>query len=283
LTEEVSAKTSQRSRTDHAKQIWPNMNVGAGVVTGNATARYNCLAWTLGVTTSWLWPWGSKVPTKGDFDTFYQGFGFVPSGAGPIAAFGLNPNGMTHGAVCGPGHGPRWESKCGAWLRLQHGLAEMEGGALYGDVLGFYSRIGGSELDDKVERLTTMTAKLSRSDLRFLKDRVKNVEPELKRRFAHAYTAWKESWDHPLIAVSSDPATRTQTPAFLELIALGPQIIPLLMEKLTNPNEFFTLQAVDRLSRPEFVISDHPDDPALLLGEQARAIETVRHWIRTHV
>jgi hypothetical protein len=158
----------------------------------------------------------------------------------------------------------------------------MEAGALYGDVLGFYSRIGGSELDNQVERLTTMTAKLPRTDLRFLKDQVKNVEPELKRRFTRAYAAWKESWNHPLIAVSSDPATRTQTPAFLELIALGPQIIPLLMERLTNPDEFFALQAVDRLSRPEFVISDHPDDPALLLGEQARAIETIRHWIRTH-
>jgi hypothetical protein len=30
----------------------------------------------------------------------------------------------------GPGHGPRWESKCSGWLRIQHGLVKMGGGSL---------------------------------------------------------------------------------------------------------------------------------------------------------
>ena len=40
-------------------------------------------------------------------------------------------------------------------------------------------------------------------------------------------------------------------------------------------------KAVDRLIRPEFVVSRQPDDPAALLGEQGRAIEMVKQWIRT--
>jgi hypothetical protein len=124
------------------------------------------------------------------------------------------------------------------------------------------------------------TAKLSKADFRFLATRVQQVHPDLRDRFEKAYQAWKEAWNHPLIVISSNPATRTQTPAFLELVAMGPEIIPLLMDKLTAPDDFFALLAVDRLLRPEFVVSREPDDPAALLGEQGRALDTVKQWIR---
>jgi hypothetical protein len=259
------------------------MNVGAVVVTDNATSQYNCLAWTLGISTSWIWPWGARNATKAEFDALYRNYGFIPAGAGPIAVFGLNSNAMTHGSISGAGHGSRWESKCGAWLRIQHGLAEMEGGSLYGNVLGFYAKSASKtfEVQEVTARLSAMkTEKLSKADLQFLKRRVQQVSPELKERFQKAYQAWKEACQHPLIVISSDPASRTQTPAFLELVALGSEIMPLLMEKLTDPDEFFALQVVDRLIRPEFVVSKEIDDPAILLGEQGRAIATVKQWIR---
>jgi hypothetical protein len=122
--------------------------------------------------------------------------------------------------------------------------------------------------------------KLSKADLKFLKSRVQQVSPALKARFERAYRTWKETWDDPLIALSSSSTSRTQTPTFIELVSLGPEILPLLMEKLTIPDEFFALEAVDRL-RPQFIITRQPDDPAVLLGEQGRAIETVKQWIRT--
>jgi hypothetical protein len=260
------------------------MNVATAVVSANATAQYNCLAWTLGITTSWIWPWSTADVTKVEFDAFYHSHGFVPASSGPIAVLGLNLNVMTHASITGPGHGPRWESKCGAWLRLQHGLAEMEGGTLYGDVLGFFSRSPTSSIDalGAVARIGSMKAeKLSKADLKFLKARVQQVDPELSVRFEDAYGKWKEACSHPLIVISSNPVSRTQTPAFLELVSLGPEILPLLMEKLTDPDEFFALQAVDRLLRPGFAVSRKPDDPAALLGEQGRALETLKQWIRT--
>jgi hypothetical protein len=267
-----------------AQQAWPRMNAGAVIVTDEPTNRYNCLAWTLGITTSWIWPWPTANVRKAEFDTFYRSCGFVPSAAGPIGVFGLNMAAMTHGSVSGSGHGHRWESKCGAWLRIQHGLAEMEGGSLYGDVLGFYSRgaLKTSNVAYVSMRLRTMkTAKLSKADMQFIRRRVEEADPALRERFERAYQAWKTAIAHPLIAISSDPATRTQTPAFLELISLGPATLPLLMEKLSHSDEFFALQATDRLIRPAFVVSRPPDDPAILLGEQGRAIETVKQWIRT--
>src|SRR5881394_972577 len=59
--------------------------------------------------------------------------------ARPIAAWGHSSSGMTHGCISGSGHGPRWESKCGADLRIQHGLNELVGSS-YGRVLAFYRR-----------------------------------------------------------------------------------------------------------------------------------------------
>lgn len=263
--------------------LWPNIDVNAVVVTDDATPRYNCLAWTLGFTNRWIWPWATAHPTKVEFDAFYHSQGFSPATFGPIVVFGLSLNEMTHGAITGPEQDPRWESKCGTWLRIQHGLVEMEGGRSYGNVLGYYS---SSELDT-IDTPTIVEGgafmkfqKLSRTHAKYLKDRVQKIDPELRERFDQSYRAWREVWEHPMIVVSSNPRDRTHTPAFLDLIALGPDIVPLLMERLTHADEFFALQAVDRLLKPEMIVRFQPTEPAALLGEQHRAFETVRRWIR---
>jgi hypothetical protein len=262
-----------------ALRMWPNMNVAAVVVTDEPTRQYNCLAWSLRIRTTWIWPWGQRPVAKSEFDDLYAFFGFAPSSSGPIAAFGHDIDNMTHACVSGLGHGPRWESKCGAWVRLQHGLTEMEGGVLYGSVVGFYAE---SETADEPPRVVTMkTQSLLKSDLKFIRERVQQIGPEMKEQFEAAYRAWKEACEHPFILASSNPYSRTQTPTFLELISLGPEIIPLLMEKLTRPEEFFALLAADRLIRPEFVVAHEPGDPAVILGEQGRAIETIKQWIKT--
>jgi hypothetical protein len=128
---------------------------------------------------------------------------------------------------------------------------------------------------------TMKTQSLSKADHKFLREQVQRVPSEVKKQFETAYRAWNEACEHPFILASSNPYSRTQTPTFLDLIALGPAIVPLLMEKLTLGDDFFALLAVDRLIRPEFVVSHEPGDPAVALGEQGRAIETVKQWIRT--
>jgi hypothetical protein len=273
-----------------ACQVWPRMNVDAVVVTDEATNRYNCLAWTLGITTSWVWPWGGRDATKPEFDSFYGSYGFSPAASGTIAVFGLDLNSMTHAGITGPGHGPRWESKAGTWLRIQHGLGEMEGGSLYGDVLGFYRCTGPMPADSQPAnvrlqallkaRTMNEVVSLSSDQLAYVHARAAEVDRELKARFERAYAAWKETWSHPMIAVSSAPGARAKSIEYLELIALGPEILPLLMEKLTDPEEFFALVAVDRLVRPELRVTHEPGDEAILLGEQGRAIETVQRWVQ---
>jgi hypothetical protein len=121
---------------------------------------------------------------------------------------------------------------------------------------------------------------LTPDQLAYVHARATAVDPEVRRRFEKTYAAWRSTWTHPMIAVSSAPAARSQSAEYHELIALGPEVLPLLMEKLTDPDEFFTLVAVDRLAGPELHISHAVDDEAVLLGEQGRAIETVQRWIK---
>jgi hypothetical protein len=120
---------------------------------------------------------------------------------------------------------------------------------------------------------------LNTDQLNYVRARAAQADKQLRERFDKAYAAWKATWDHPLIVVSSAPAARAQTIEFLELVALGPEILPLLMEKLTDPYEFFALVAVDRLAPPELQVTREVNDEAVLLGEQGRAIETVQRWV----
>jgi hypothetical protein len=267
-----------------AKTYWPRMAVANVVVTDEPTEQYNCLAWTLGITTSWIWPWGSSSVTKSQFDALYRSYGFSPATAGPIAAFGLSQAAMQHGSISGPGHGPRWESKAGKWLRIQHGLAEMEGGTVYGDVRGFYSRSNfraaepaDAKLAKMVSDQTMLTLTAEQQDL--VRARAASVDRRVRDPFDAAYAAWRDTWSHPLVIVSSAPIDRSQSLQFLELVALGPDILPLLMEKLLDPTEFFALVAVDRLLPAALVVVRELDDDVVLQGEQGRAVETVQRWI----
>jgi hypothetical protein len=259
--------------------FFPNLNVAQAVVTDNASSAYNCIAWTVGITNRWIWPGGALA----HFDTFYRGYGFARSSNGPIAAWGHSTSAMTHGSVSGPGHGPRWESKCGQDLRIQHGLNELVGG-LYGRVLAFYSKgrtlpapfaaVAEDVMNEKLAR-----SYLSASQKRLLQKQTVEIPAEVRAGFEAAFRAWKDSWFSGGLAVSSDPHTRAVGKEFDALIALGPTILPLLIEKLAEPENFLALQLYDAMqSDRNLLVQYEPDDERIVEGEQGRARRVVQAW-----
>jgi hypothetical protein len=261
------------------KAYFPNLSVNAAIVTDNATTVYNCISWTLGITNRWLWP-GSAITS---FDTFYAGFGFVRSTNGSIAAWGHSTSNMTHGSVSGPGHGPRWESKCGSDLRIQHGLNELAGSS-YGRVLAFYrkSRTLPAPYAAAVnEMMNEKAAKsyLSTTQKRDLSEARKNVPERVRTDFEKAFTAWKNTWFSGGLAVSSNPQTRAIGKEYDALIALGPATLPLVIEKLADPENFLALQLYDAVQSDEkLLVQFEPDDERILEGEQGRARRVVEAW-----
>ena len=258
-----------------------SLNVDAAVVTGEATSVYNCISWTVGIADRWLWP----GPTIQQFDTFYRQFGHVRAGNGPIAAWGHSNSSMTHGSISGPAHGPRWESKCGTDLRIQHALAELEGSS-YGRVLAFYARsLAIAAPASKLLQVPKKTMKptATAKQRAALKSTASEVDPKTRQTFHSAFAAWKKTWFQGGLAISSDPHTRTVGKEFDALVALGPKILPLVVEGLADPDNFLALQLYDTLQpNPNLVVQFEPDDERILLGEQGRALEVIKQWLASH-
>jgi hypothetical protein len=190
---------------------------------------------------------------------------------------------MTHGSISGPGHGPRWESKCGGDLRVQHGLNELAG-STYGRVVAFYRRSRTLEpayeaILEESMRDKTAKAGLTAAQKRVLRDQITRVPPDLRSAFETAFAAWKSTWFGGGLAISSDPHTRTVGREFDALIALGPAILPLVVEKLTDPDNFLALQLYDAIQPNERLLVQYgPDDERILEGEQGRARRVVQAW-----
>jgi hypothetical protein len=262
------------------KGYFPNLNVDQAVVTGETSTVYNCLSWTLGVTNSWIWP-GKTIQ---DFDKLYNAAGFVRSANGPVAVWGASLQAMTHGCITGPGHGPRWESKCGSDLRIQHGLNELVGPS-YGRVLAFYDRrrllqSAQQALIDLLKKMRKQLAILSSAERAALRREISRVAESIRREFEKRYAAWRKTWSEPHLAILSDPTSLRFSKEFAVLAALGRDIIPLVVEKLAQPDEFFALQLYDALQEDSSLRVDlNAEDEQIFLGEQGRAERVVKHWL----
>ena len=261
------------------KGYFPSLDVDRAVVTDGQSTVYNCIAWTVGVTNRWLWPGGSLA----NFDMFYRGFGFVRAGDGPVAAWGHSTTNMTHGSVSGPGHGPRWESKCGGDLRIQHGLDELVGSS-YGRVAAFYRRGRSTTAANESLAEEIMAEKVVKSYMTaaqrkaFVEDR-ERIPAELRAGYDRAFAAWKATWFGGGLAVSSNPVTRGVGREYDALIAMGPAVIPLVVGSLADPENFFALQLYDAVQPNErLLVQYEPDDERILDGEQGRARRVVQTW-----
>jgi hypothetical protein len=97
----------------------------------------------------------------------------------------------------------------------------------------------------------------------------------LRARFEGGYRDWKKTFARPDIVVNSDSKAVRNSKEFATLVSLGPGILPLIVDKLLQPDQFFALQVYDVLQdRPELREDEHLD-----LGEQQRALATARRWL----
>jgi hypothetical protein len=128
-----------------------------------------------------------------------------------------------------------------------------------------------------------MKATLTAKERSTLKSIAAEVDARTKEAFQSAFAAWKKTWFEGGLAISSDPHTRTVGREFDALVALGPKILPLLVERLTEPDNFLALQLYDTLQlSPKLIVQFEPDDERILSGEQGRAQEVVKQWLASH-
>jgi hypothetical protein len=116
-----------------------------------------------------------------------------------------------------------------------------------------------------------------------LKSIAAEVDAKTQQAFQAAFAMWKKTWFQGGLAVSSDPHTRTVGEEFDALVALGPKILPLVVERLADPDNFLALQLYDALQpNPNLIVQFEPDDERILSGEQGHAHEVIKQWPASH-
>jgi hypothetical protein len=120
---------------------------------------------------------------------------------------------------------------------------------------------------------------LSRSEATALRDEIAAIPPEIRRAFEERYQAWRKTQDSPALAVLSDTRSRRNSAEFAALVGLGPQILPLLIDKIAHPQEFFALQVYEVL-RPDWPVNVEADGKPVYDSEQAKARRAVQDWFR---
>lgn len=132
---------------------FPRLVAGDWCVLAPGTKTYNCIAWSVGNTSEWIWDQvdgygdGDGTVSISDFDAFYdQTAGLVPA---------ENPSSNTQVALFAKGSTPThaaaaaditscgsipFTSKFGASVRAAHDLYQIEGGSVYGNIVRYYDR-----------------------------------------------------------------------------------------------------------------------------------------------
>lgn len=263
------------------RAAFPLLDVTEVVVTGEVDYDYNCLAWTLGLTSVWIWP-GSTLT---DFDNLYSMYGFNRVKSGSVAVYGATTHEMMHGTIRSSVFRRRWESKCGSGLRIQHGLHELESGA-YGNLIAQYGTLKSVTRADSFRKHVEKIAKgravktyLTREQAEELARDIERLPQARRDDYRKAFERWKETWFRGGLQTSSNPTHRRIGPDFSALVAMGPGILPLVVQSLADPANFFALQLYDTLqSDPHRRVEYESDDERVFEGEQGRARRTVEVW-----
>ncbi len=275
-------------------QGWfPNLNVNNVIVTGAATTTYNCIAYSMGITSKWINPSYSLTAFQNQYKNAKSWYGAVNNYSvlsaynsnAVVDGWGNNTQDMTHGSKIRSS--TTWESKLGSYLRITHTRTGLEGG-VYGNILTSFNwsntrNHGYSDLEEIAQEVEVDIDKktLSISDINVIKERANTINSDTKQKFNILFNKWKEEWQtSPTMMLSSNTNDSKKIEQYKELRAMGGIIIPLVIEKLLVEDNFFALVLYDDLQEDgSLTIKYKGLDKDCFEGEQNRALRSIKLWI----
>ncbi len=140
-----------------------------------------------------------------------------------------------------------------------------------------------SDLKEVAEEVSKEDIVLSDLEKNKVLERSKKVDSEIVSKFESLIAAWKNEINtNPKTMFSSSTLDYKQLPQFKSLQEMGSVIIPLIMEKLLDEENFFMLPLYDTLQLDSNLkIVYNKNDRKCLEGEQNRARRTVRMWVNS--
>lgn len=202
-------------------------------------------------------------------------FGLEHDADGGEVAIWKNGATYTHGCVATDDDDFEWESKCGRGLRLLHEDDELVGFGRngYGTIYTYFRHpveernaarftVGAGKtltmnIDDKAAAVHALANEL---------------EPSQREAFRELFEAWKATWFTGEMAYSSDTREFAAGYAYDSLVKMGPEILPLVVEQLLNPENFVANQLYyDLQSTPKMRLRREIAGPETALTEQDRS------------
>lgn len=104
-----------------------------------------------------------------------------------------------------------------------------------------------------------------------------------QEKFDSLFNQWLENWKtNPETMFSNSTLDAKKLEEYPQLLAMGKEIIPLLMEKLLDENNFVGLVLYDDLQdNPDYKIVYDYEGTDWLEGEANRAKRTIKLWIKS--
>jgi hypothetical protein len=239
------------------------------------SGSYNCIAWSGGMTTSWVWPpdalstWNVPGNNLAGFDKYYANtplrypgaWNYTRSGAtslNSVVDLWKTAMAYTHASVTKPGnnnpHGYDWESKPGSFDRTLHPRNALNNANWYGFVSNYYKFSGtyarNAGLQDKYQSdLDAITAGVAVLDQAVLgkaaMEKLKSLVSKTDISFVNGFNELYVAWDKIKIndASFSDPSMYCNNPEFEMLNAFCKkntyQAMLLVMDKFVNNKDHF--------------------------------------------
>ncbi len=273
---DIYVGTGNSNLHDAEPQNFPLVYNDDAILTAPQSGSYNCIAWSGGVTTAWIWPpyaLSTYNCTSANylqcFDNFYSNnpvrypgaWNYTRTGAtvsNSVVDLWKTVSAYTHASVRKPGnnnpHGYDWESKPGGLCRTLHPRNALEQPNWYGAVSNYYKPTGtyaagplmqnGFATDMDAVRAGVAIidkARLSNTAQDKLSSLKAKVNPEIKGQFDMLYQAWDET--KSANASQSDPSMYCQNKEFKMLEALGnrypAEVSVLVFDKFVNAGDHF--------------------------------------------
>jgi len=266
---------------------FPNLKSDDAIQTAPQSGVYNCISWSGGIDWDWYWPPNPYDPyyagsPLASFDNFYSYAGryggcmtYSRSGAtvsNSVVDLWYNPNyygpgqgDYTHGSVTKPGnnhpHGYDWESKPGPQNRIFHPRNSLNSTATggYGNVSNYYiptSTKSAMLLDESIAKGLSVieNVELTAAEKNIVSNKINLLTINQKDEFENKYTAWKQTWEKPEIAMQSNPRMYAKSKEYNELIdyckSQGKSVWPMIFDKFQQ-GDFFTINVLEDLTLAE--------------------------------
>lgn len=145
-------------------------------------------------------------------------------------------------------------------------------------LIGTISFVGCQAKQSTKETTTAQTEEettgLSETQMATIQNAVNAIDTETRAAFDTAFADWQEEWRTNSETKTSSLTTDTKGLAtYTTLKEMGEGIIPLIIEKLTDEDNFIALVLYDDLQSDPLQKSIDDRD-----GEQGRALHTVKLW-----